>query len=390
MEDYNKKYEDAIERCKKEFNFNNLAYSHEEIRERLERVFPELKESEDERIRNELMSLFQDGIDCVNHHYTGSDCRRWLSWLEKQGKKDSQVILPTFTFDDILALQCCMKKVQKDEELYNQLQILHDRLHDAYWLEKQGDQKTDKIEPKFHAGDFITDGERIFQIKETIWERNNRNDGTTYCESLIVNLRDGNTYANNTDLKEYHLWTIQDAKDGDVLVYKGEIFLLKTYTLWHKIVYHCCLHNHSIYESLKKEDFENIHPADQEQRDLLFTKIKESGYEWDAEKKELKKIEDESTWSEEDIRNLQDIDSILFYDRRLTEDVRTRLRDSLKSLKDRVLPQPKSTWSEEGESHIGRILSYLESFKAYNIPHIEPIKKEIDWLKSLKERMKGE
>ena len=30
-----------------------------------------------------------------------------------------------------------VKKVQEDNKLYEQLQSLHDRLHDAYWLEKQ-------------------------------------------------------------------------------------------------------------------------------------------------------------------------------------------------------------------------------------------------------------
>ncbi len=35
----------------------------------------------------------------------------------------------------------------------------------------------------------------------------------------------------------------------------------------------------------------NIHPATKEQRDLLFQKMEEAGYEWDGEKKELKKIE---------------------------------------------------------------------------------------------------
>jgi hypothetical protein len=61
--------------------------------------------------------------------------------LEKQGENIS---LPKFTFDDVLALQCAMeaaKKVQKDKDLYEQLKSLHDRLHDAYWLEKQGEQK---------------------------------------------------------------------------------------------------------------------------------------------------------------------------------------------------------------------------------------------------------
>ena len=37
-----------------------------------------------------------------------------------------------------------------------------------------------------------------------------------------------------------------------------------------------------------------VKPATKIQRDFLFRKIKEAGYEWDAEKKELKKIEQKS------------------------------------------------------------------------------------------------
>ena len=69
-----------------------------------------------------------------------------LQVLEKQGENDSQVIYPTFTFNDILAVQCCMetvKEVQEDKELYEQLQSLHNRLHDIYWLEKQSTRSED-------------------------------------------------------------------------------------------------------------------------------------------------------------------------------------------------------------------------------------------------------
>lgn len=98
----------------------------------------------------------------------------------------------------------------------------------------------------------------------------------------------------------YHLYTIKDVKDGDVLVYEGEIFIIKFYVLWHKIVYHCCydgknLHKYSIYDSWRKEDFDKVHPANKEQRDTLFAKMKESGYEWNTEKKELKKIEQKTS-----------------------------------------------------------------------------------------------
>ena len=76
------------------------------------------------------------------------------------------------------------------------------------------------LEPKFKAGDFITDGERIFQIKETVWERNNRNDGSTYCESLIVNLRNGYTYASSTDLKEHaEKFSYYNSNDSIIIPY---------------------------------------------------------------------------------------------------------------------------------------------------------------------------
>ena len=38
---------------------------------------------------------------------------------------------------------------------------------------------------------------------------------------------------------------------------------------------------------LKSKEF---HPATKEQRDFLFQKMHEAGYEWDADKKELKSI----------------------------------------------------------------------------------------------------
>lgn len=60
--------------------------------------------------------------------------------------------------------------------------------------------------------------------------------------------------------------------------------------------------------------------------------------------------------------------------------------DWLKFLKDRCLPQPKSEWSEEDESHIKRIVGYLETYikdKEDIKPHIL---EEITFLKSFKDR----
>ena len=107
-------------------------------------------------------------------------------------------------------------------------------------------------------------------------------------------------------------FTIQDGKDGDVLA----LSWLEDKNLWEKIIIFKKYHSEGIkgicsmpcvegYGNTFKNgklaftDEEvpyhsktwtcNLHPATKEQRDLLFQKIKEAGYEWDAEKKELKK-----------------------------------------------------------------------------------------------------
>jgi len=166
------------------------------------------------------------------------------------------------------------------------------------WLEKQGEQKpTDKVEPKFKVGDWCIDNE----------------DGTIF---QIVKVLD-NTYTYKTNEgKEYscthyslendaRLWTIQDAKSGDMLVDKSN----GTIGIFQSIGHHpdggsyndpsyCFLHCR-YDDGFFFEDFEDgntmnsgdVIPATKEQRDLLSQKMKEAGYIFDFKNKELKKIE---------------------------------------------------------------------------------------------------
>lgn len=86
------------------------------------------RKSEDEKIRKEIIRVFKGETS-----YTSKEeNEKYIAWLEKQGEKDSQVILPMFTFEDILAVQCCMQAMSKNCELYKKLQSLHDRLHEVY------------------------------------------------------------------------------------------------------------------------------------------------------------------------------------------------------------------------------------------------------------------
>lgn len=66
--------------------------------------------------------------------------------------------------------------------------------------------------------------------------------------------------------------------------------------------------------------------------------------------------------------------------------------DWLKSLKDRVSPQPKQEWSEEDEYTLNETIQHLkELIEIDKTKHcacdVQYYQRDIDWLKSLKQRM---
>lgn len=57
----------------------------------LEGIFPELKESEDERARKRLIAMCQHYIECYSlDQFNLDDYKEALAWLEKQAKKSSK------------------------------------------------------------------------------------------------------------------------------------------------------------------------------------------------------------------------------------------------------------------------------------------------------------
>ena len=53
----------------------------------LEEMFPALKESEDERIRKELIDFFLKHLDYASEEGTKEQLKSWIAWLEKQGEQ---------------------------------------------------------------------------------------------------------------------------------------------------------------------------------------------------------------------------------------------------------------------------------------------------------------
>ena len=86
IEEKAKAYDEAIEMAK-----NRLKDCHGDcfLRREIEKIFPDLAESEDERIRKEILECIETLIKQPGASPRLCD---WLAWLEKQKEPDSEEI----------------------------------------------------------------------------------------------------------------------------------------------------------------------------------------------------------------------------------------------------------------------------------------------------------
>ena len=84
-----KRYDEALKEAK-DCHIDGLALS-QPVKDVLEHIFPELKESDDEKIIKEIAAFFRKAaggyLDTLTPCKTYS---KWLAWLKKQGKKNDK------------------------------------------------------------------------------------------------------------------------------------------------------------------------------------------------------------------------------------------------------------------------------------------------------------
>ena len=315
----------------------------------LERIFPELKESEDEKIKKAIIEFFESEDD--NATYSLVRKKDIIAWLEKQGKEEYGG-LKSFKDEDVCKFMQYIEKLAKAYELN-----LPNRSYDIYafakdllvWLEKQGEKASlqtnerewlylvsdvltwkdgigqylddprvqelakrlcneyaqklynpsvisnNKIKSRFNVGDWVifTTSERVYQVeKKENYEYTLRDiHGHSFCVS----------FSNEELIRE---WTIQDTKDGDVLSFYSEYKGKKMFQIGivEKYVgkYGDCYNTFKMYlgadwdNNLQMGEYTymgcaDVHPSTKKQRDDLMKALNNTGYEWDIEKKELKK-----------------------------------------------------------------------------------------------------
>ena len=387
--DYEKKYKEALERAKRINDGDGVecpsGWTTCEV------IFPELKAIEDANIRGAIIDYLKD-----------NNLTEWATWLEKQGEPKSTSWKPTKEQYEALdyAFNCC-----PDTELGNYFEgVLSNLIDELHKLENQIEQKPDKVEPRFHEGDWVVYKNDICQIVK-------REEG---CNKLVTVFGIEKELVNERNLSTARLWTIQDVKDGDVLAYKDEISLYKhdiknctkQETTFGGFVYHCCYDGKrfimdSLY-SLTEQDKMDIHPATKEQRDMLFQKMHEAGYEWDAEKKEVKKIGNEEVNGEDygidglwhaktilektlgNVDGYQSDDGILDHKAAITAvkklyEKKPTLEDAAKAFLQALSDTPyNNTPIVEAQIITKQLLTFLSDPKAYN-PNAINEHKSAEW-----------
>lgn len=260
----------------------------------LKEIFPELNKNEDEKIRETLIDYLKERKSCESYGQYVLRYDRWINLLEKQDESDETkakefLINKGYPIDtnDVLPTY---------EEMYN---IIRDGLIIREGLEKQREQNNadkvepkdnnsiephfgksnNKFEPKFHGGDFIK-----HNVINIIYKVITVNSNSYYAESIKTGCRVEFFSAE----QNFHLWTIEDAEEGDIL-YSPKHDLLWIYK--NKDEYHVASNGNFISVESLIEISSDVCPATKEQRDFLFQKMKVYGYEWHADKKEVIRLD---------------------------------------------------------------------------------------------------
>jgi hypothetical protein len=237
-----------------------------------------------------------------------------------------------FLWEHIAKIRELDKQEQKD--------ILEDTILDsnedgliAETIRYKNEQKlVDKVEPKFHKGEWIVFNGLTLCVKEVV-------KGFYITTSI-----DGITNGYDWDIDNAaRLWTIRDAKDGDVLVHNDCTFIfmgIKDGIV--QAIEENILEPISFGEPDKDNDY---HPATKEQRDTLLKAMADSRYTFDFDKKELKNIEQKPVFEMKTPEESLGIDS-----------------DTYNKIVDECVygEQKSATWSEEDEYHKRQILRILK------------------------------
>lgn len=170
--------------------------------------------------------------------------------------------------------------------------------------------------------------------------------------------------------KNYHPWTIADAREGDILASdvieslpSPFVAIFKTKDSEDDFSSHCFIgHDGKFYKGEIGHASEYVHPATKEQRNALMKVMTEAGYTFNFETKELKEIEQKS-----------------YGRRKECLDCQFNYAGECEGSCQMKREEQKPVWSEEDEKMVNDIIAAIDTLYYHEM---------VNWLKSLKDRCK--
>lgn len=243
-----------------------------------------------------------------------------------------------------------------------------------------------EVESKFHEGDWVVQDHTILKIKSV--------RSPHYCFETVGGYVD-NMLISEID-SQFHLWSVEDAKDGDVLAFDDDTIVIFK-NLYNKTSFHSYCHiDEGIFETSKDDnpdwwDAAGFYPATKEQRNLLYLKMAEAGYEWEEANKKQKKIEmkelveQKHNCSEEALQYLRE-----HHSPSEISDFQAAMNIAVANAYDKgkadAINTMKTEWGEEDEKCYNSIIEHLKYSITNGKPETYKGGRLTDWLKSIKDK----
>jgi hypothetical protein len=291
--DYKKELEDALERAR---NLESPFY-----RQAAEIIFPQLKENADEKIpriiKKALDSYFDGKLSDGTNDTDYAECLAWIkksqkfmSALQEANKKIGELVEENYylkenkstdsAYDEELSKlleKVVCRFINNPDIPYSERDEVSKKIVPyVERLEQQDAQHSDiRFKCKFKPGDFI-----IQQITNGTFTGQIVSIDTAYR----VDGLDGSLYT--IDFYEEptaRLWTIEDANQGDVLIYPDGTFTIFDRIETDGLYWAFVVQESSSIRFNSTCAALNAYPATKGEREQLMIKMRDNGYKWDAE-----------------------------------------------------------------------------------------------------------
>ena len=377
------------------------------LREACAMFIPELRESEDERIRKEIWDrLHNKYITLPANDYEGQILLREMAWLEKQGEKaeNATKTLAKILKDSAEGFRRILKKKGIDHNVSDNFwegsaktYSKAEHIKFIRWMDDLMEhipiEETPEYKAGFHAG---VEAQKQKEQKPKFGDRNLPQLARVKADGHIVNIIDGQL---SNDTKNWIMYS-SDKKDGYKRYLPEELEFLSDGrpTKWSEEDEILLSQILTILEmrpvaNLKelKKFLKSLRPVKQvldeqeEQKPTLVDKLRSistpAEENWFEIQKKWEKEDAQKSVEKQDYSGLTDLERVI-HRGFLCAGVENIPTIIIKQTAQECLEQMKPAWSEEDEKMLNEIIHDVVELK--NAKSINGLKCKVDWLKSLR------